>query len=137
MTSNTDQTLDEIEGRGWGDVPAAASRLVRTVHALRRKPIGQFGVEELRVLLSQQVSSDILVPHALDALERSPFAEGDYYPGDLLVAVLKLPGDYWEQHSDQAQRAEQITATVTSMNNPDALMDVVLSAVDTFRSRQR
>ncbi|WP_410636547.1 contact-dependent growth inhibition system immunity protein [Amycolatopsis sp. cmx-4-83] len=31
------------------------------------------------------------MPLALDLLERDPLAEGDFHPGDLLVALLKVP----------------------------------------------
>jgi hypothetical protein len=32
-------------------------------------------------------------------LLHSPLAEGDYYPGDLLDAVLRLPDDAWRRFS--------------------------------------
>ncbi|HEY3482955.1 MAG TPA: hypothetical protein VGL02_29085 [Streptomyces sp.] len=53
-------SLEQLENQSWEAPPAGATRLVETVHRLRRKPI----------------------------------AEGDYYPGDLLVAVLKVPRDH-------------------------------------------
>lgn len=40
-------------------------------------------------MFGQRESASVLLPRALDVLERNPLAEGDYYPGDLLVAVLK------------------------------------------------
>src|SRR5947209_14425970 len=96
VTNHESLTLEQIDGQVWGNPPADASRLVQTVHALRHKPVRQLGAEELRVLVSQQVSPDVLVPRALDLLEQNPLAEGDYYPGDLLVATLKLPADLWQ-----------------------------------------
>jgi hypothetical protein len=32
---------------------------------------------------------------ALAVLREDPLAEGNYYPGDLLHAVLRLPDDAW------------------------------------------
>jgi len=101
----TDQaSLEEIEGDFWGDPPTGATRLISTVHDLRRKPVGLLGVEDLRVLIAQQVGLPVLVPRALSALERDPLAEGDFYPGDLLVAMRRVPPDHWRAHPDQRAR---------------------------------
>ncbi|WP_328444715.1 contact-dependent growth inhibition system immunity protein [Amycolatopsis sp. NBC_00438] len=48
---------------------------MRTVHELRRKPLGTLSTlstEDLRVLLLQQESVDVLVPAALTLLEEDP-----------------------------------------------------------------
>jgi hypothetical protein len=81
------QSLEEIDGSPWGDPPADATRLVATVHRLRRVPIGRLDVEGLRVLIGHKVGLDALVPVALDRLQADPLAECDYYPGDLLAAA--------------------------------------------------
>ena len=97
-----DQSLEEIDGRPWGDPPADATRLVATVHRLRRVPIGRLDVEGLRLLIGQHESLDALVPLALERLESNPLAEGDYYPGDLLAAVLGVSGAHW--HANHPER---------------------------------
>jgi hypothetical protein len=81
------RTLDELDPPAR---PAADydSRLVTRAHDLRRKPIGDFTAEDLRIMIGQQVALAHLVPRALDALELNPLAQGDFYPGDLLQAVL-------------------------------------------------
>lgn len=131
-------TLEQIEGQVWADPPADASHLVRTVHGLRHKPVGQLGAEDLRVLLSQQTGVDTLVPYALNMLEANPLAEGDYYPGDLLVAILKLPAEYWRQHADQAGRVVQAVSPLTSAYIDDryAPVDVILPAIEGFRAQR-
>src|SRR6516162_957390 len=91
------KTLDELEGVVW-DVPAGSSRLVITCQRLRSKPIDEFSVEDLRIMISQGIGPQYLVPQAVAILGREPLAEGDYYPGDLLVAVI---GAAWLQgHAD-------------------------------------
>ncbi|MEU8815917.1 contact-dependent growth inhibition system immunity protein [Actinoplanes sp. NPDC048796] len=102
------QSLEEIEGKAWGEPPADASRLVATVYALRRRPVGALGVEGLRVLIGQKEGLEILLPLALDELERDPLAEGDFYPGDLLAAVVRVPHAYWQGHADQAARLRAV-----------------------------
>ncbi|VVJ23876.1 Uncharacterised protein [Amycolatopsis camponoti] len=129
-------SLEQIEDRHWGNPPADATRLIRTVYELRHKPIGSLDVEDLRVLLLQQESLDVLVPIALTHLEQNPLAEGDFYPGDLLTAVLKIPQAYWQQHPDQRSRASAVTGAVESLGNlddHDAPHDTIWQQINMFR----
>jgi hypothetical protein len=77
------KTLDELEGVVWGP-PNYDSYLVQTCHRLRTKPVGQFDVEDLRIMIGQNIGLPYLVPLALDRLEANPWAAGHMYPGDLL-----------------------------------------------------
>ena len=45
----------------------------------------------------------------IDKLERDPRAEGDFYPGDLLAAVRRVPDDYWSAHPEEATRLAAVT----------------------------
>ncbi|WP_433827519.1 contact-dependent growth inhibition system immunity protein [Actinoplanes sp. CA-015351] len=83
-----------------------------TVHALRSRPIGELGTESLRLLISRQVGLAVLVPEALGVLEADPLAEGDFYPGDLLTAVLRVPAEHWAVHPDQGARLRAVLAAV-------------------------
>jgi hypothetical protein len=105
-------SLEELERDFWGDPPADATRLIATVHELRHRPLAELGPEDLRVLIAQRVGLDVLVPRALDLLEADPLVEGDFYPGDLLAAVLRVPADYWAAHSGQLARARRIASSV-------------------------
>jgi hypothetical protein len=128
-------SLDQLEGRSWGAAPADATRLIRAAHDLRRKPIGDLGVEDLRLLLLQRVSIELLVPLALSRLEPEPLAEGDFYPGDLLVAVLKIPSAYWQAHPDELHRAVQLVEAVEKRGIlDDASHEIVRSGIDAFRA---
>ncbi len=71
-------------------------------------PGGEFGVEELRLLVGRQQSLSRYVPLVLDVLEQNPLAEGDYYPGDLLHAVLGVDAEYWRANRDQWERVDEI-----------------------------
>jgi len=104
-------SLEEIEGDFWGAAPGDATRLIAVVHELRRRPVGGLGPEDLRVLIGQQVGLAVLVPLALDRLEVDPLVEGDFYPGDLLVAVLRVPGGYWRDHPDELARARAVASS--------------------------
>ena len=89
------KTLDELDPPPWGE-PEYNSYLVTTSHRLRKKPIGEFDVEDLRIMIGQDIGSRWLVPLAVDVLERNPLAEGDFYPGDLFANILRLPKEFWQ-----------------------------------------
>lgn len=116
-----DLSLEQIEDDAWGDLPPDATRLIETVHRLRRKPIRSLTAEDLRVLLEQQVGLDVLVPRTLTRLEQQPLLEGHYYPGDVLASVLRLPPSYWSENPAQLARLERVIA---SIDDPDLATDI-------------
>jgi hypothetical protein len=126
-----DRSIEEIEGDVWGDPPPDATDLVATVHRLRRKPVRALTAEDLRVLMAQRVGLDAVVPSALERLADDPLLEGDFYPGDVLVAALNVPPTYWSGHSDRLARLD---AVVASVEGPDA--DLARD-IDAFRERTR
>ncbi|MFI1997040.1 contact-dependent growth inhibition system immunity protein [Actinoplanes sp. NPDC020271] len=131
MTDVREQSLEEIEGVAWGDAPADASKLIATVHELRRKPIGLLEIEDLRVLLGQREGVLVLVPRALDIIEHDPLAEGDYYPGDLLNAVLnRVPAGYWAAHPGESARLRALVGTIDLDEVDD---DELRADIATFR----
>jgi hypothetical protein len=105
------KSLQELEQQDWGE-PTYHSSLVTTCHRLRRKPLNQFTVEDLRIMIGQQISLSILVPLAVERLESEPLAEGRYYPGDLLAMVLNVDETFWTSHSDSFQRVRRVVGRV-------------------------
>jgi hypothetical protein len=79
------------------------------------------------VLVSQRVGLDAVIPRALALLEQEPLLEGDFYPGDVLVAVLKVPPSYWRTHPAELATLDRILGSVDS---PDLKTDI-----DAFRAR--
>ncbi|MDT7724985.1 MAG: hypothetical protein QOI21_1561 [Actinomycetota bacterium] len=131
-------SLEQIEDSYWGEPAADATRLVQTAHQIRRKPIGTLSVEDLRLLLGQQIGVAVLIPLALGELERVPLAEGDFYPGDLLATVLRLPHTYWQGHSAQRECLERIVQEVEKigdLNEHGAPHDVVWEQINDFHRR--
>lgn len=88
-------TIEEIEHVREPDPGRDATNLMRRCTALRRKPLSQFSTEDLRIMLGQQIAVPVLLPIAVAALIEDPLAEGDYYPGDLLYNVVRLPEQEW------------------------------------------
>jgi len=66
------------------------------------------------------------VPLALARLEHDPLAEGDFYPGDLLVAALRVPPAYWQSRPAEAARLRSIAGSVDLDElDPETRADVV------------
>jgi hypothetical protein len=126
------RSLEEIEDDRWGDPPADATRLVTTAYALRKRPVGALDAEGLRLLISQQIGLDTLVPLALGQVEQDPLAEGDFYPGDLLDALIRrVPDSYWQAHEDQRRRVR----TVAQALDPEETFDVLYNRATEFLRR--
>ena len=104
------KTLDELEGIVWGE-PTFDSHLVTTCCRLRTKPIDEFTVEELRIMIGQKIGLDHLMPLAIVALERDPLAEGDHYPGDLLANVVGC-GEWLRSHPNLLLRVVAVAKRV-------------------------
>ena len=93
---------------------------MRRCHALRSKPIDEFTIEDLRLMIQQQIGLRYLVPIALQHLRKDPLAEGDFYPGDLLAAILRVAGDFWQQKPDLSRALRNVIVALTH----DSTIDV-------------
>jgi CDI immunity proteins len=94
------RTLDAVDPPVWGPAPSDATHLVKRCHELRTKPLRDFTVEDLRIMIGQQIALKHLVPLALERLQADPLVGGDYYPGDLLASVLRAGAALWEWSPD-------------------------------------
>jgi hypothetical protein len=63
-------------------------------------------------MLSQQTGVSTLLPSAVDVLLCDPLAKGDYYAGDLLAAVLRLPDSVWASLKSERERLANVLAAV-------------------------
>ena len=91
--------LDTLDPPAWDPAPLDAT-LIRRCHQLRTKPLRDFTVEDLRIMIGQQVALSRLVPIALARLQPDPLVEDDYYPGDLMASVLRVDAAFWERFPD-------------------------------------
>jgi len=94
QTNWQDQTLESLENDVWTE-PDFDDHVRQKTHALRKTPLQRFTAEDLRILIGQSLSLPYLVPLAIEKLRQNLFAEGDFYPGDLLQSVLNLDPEYW------------------------------------------
>src|SRR5687768_15480469 len=96
---NLDKTLEQLENKIWPE-PEYDSYLVKTIHALRKKRLMEFETEDLRIMIGQNFILQYLIPLAIDQLKEDILAEGHFYRGDLLKAVLDSDKNFWIQHKD-------------------------------------
>lgn len=93
-------TLDTVDPPAWEPAPPDPTALVKRCHELRSKPLVDFTVEDLRLMIGQQIGLNRLVGLAHKRLQADPLVQGDYYRGDLLASVLGVDGAFWERSPD-------------------------------------
>jgi CDI immunity proteins len=121
-----EQTLEQLENDVWDDSELMTT-LVRNCHRLRKKPINQFTVEDLRIMIGQDIGTEYLMPKALKVLEVNPLARGDFYDGDLLHSLMKLYGEqgkYWKEHPENLNRARKVVSNALEIFNSRAPEDI-------------
>ncbi|MEV0304291.1 contact-dependent growth inhibition system immunity protein [Streptomyces prasinus] len=112
---NRDRSLEELERDRWPAPSADATRLVATAHTLRRRPIGELTVEDMRLLIGQDIGLPHLLPLALEVLRDNPMAEGDMYEGDLLSAVLTRNPAVWTESFELGRELRVIISKLTDL----------------------
>jgi hypothetical protein len=130
MTRNIDltKTLDELDPPPWGDAEYQSS-LVAACHRLRGKPIGEFSVEDLRIMIGQGIGLPFLIPLAVEALEQDPLAEGDSSPGDLLGSILGVEQGYWVREREWRDRVRAL------LDRLPELPEELVKPANAFRER--
>jgi hypothetical protein len=93
------RTLEQIDGQNWGSPETAPTGMVARCLRLRRTPLKNISLGDLRLLISQQIGLRTLVPTALRLVSQEPLLEADLYPGDLLSALLRIDKNYWSKTS--------------------------------------
>lgn len=93
------QSIEQMEGRDWGEVPLNSTNLIQKIYAIRKKKIKDLDIEDLRIMIGQNESLNILMPIAMKILSSNFLAGGDYYEGDLLKSVLIVEKSFWEHNA--------------------------------------
>ena len=82
------------------------------MYQVPRKPRSEWDDADLCALLGQKAGLPVLVPRVLDRLEQALALDGDHFPDDLLVALLRIPSSYWTAHSAERVRVEGVIASL-------------------------
>jgi len=91
------KNLEQLENNVWEE-PGYPSYLVTTIHSLRKKPLKDYTIEDLRISIGQNCNLEYLIPIALERLKENILAEGHYYKGDLLNNVLNSDPEFWKKN---------------------------------------
>lgn len=92
------KTIEELENQNFGNPGEAPTNMVKRCLELCRVPIGEFTVEDLRLMIGQNFSLRYLIPLAIEQLRKDIFVEGDCFPGDLLKNLLSVDKIFWQDH---------------------------------------
>lgn len=128
------RSLQDLEGADWGDPQSAETQMIARVLALRRKPLATLTNAELRLAVGQRVGLTILLDIAVEKVRENPLLECDFYPGDLLAALVRLDDKDWGSRTDL--RSEVAACFEDVMERPGEDADTFREAF-TFAFRQR
>ncbi len=84
------------------------SHLTITCYELRKKPISQYSVKNLRILIGQRIGLNYLIPLAIEQLEDNALSSGDLYDGDLLESVVSIGNNFWLANPELKNDLERI-----------------------------
>ncbi|WP_298018230.1 contact-dependent growth inhibition system immunity protein [uncultured Parasphingopyxis sp.] len=114
------KTLQELEGEDWGDPETAETPMIGRVLALRRKPLHTLSDGEVRLAIGQKVSLPYLLELAIERLRLDPLIEGDYYPGDVLSALVHLDEEDWHGKDDLRAELTKLFRKAMKQSTDDA-----------------
>ncbi|MFD0763569.1 contact-dependent growth inhibition system immunity protein [Mucilaginibacter lutimaris] len=92
------KSLENLENRRV-TVAKDSTTVVKRCTQLFGKPLNEYSIEDMRIMLGQQFGLDYLIPLVLEQLKIDILSEGDYYPGDLLTAILKVNITFWTKNN--------------------------------------
>jgi len=67
-------------------------------------PMARITPEDLLVALVHGWCLSVVVPMTLDLVEDDPLASSGQFAGDLIRALMEVPGSYWGRHPRQYAR---------------------------------
>ena len=77
-------------------------------HLLRRKPLKDLSIENLRLLAGQGIGFPWVLELAIEQLERNPWVESDHYEGDLFANVSSVRSEKWARYPELHARFRAI-----------------------------
>jgi hypothetical protein len=113
------KSLQEIDGDDWGDPETAETPMIGRVLALRRKPLRDLDDGEVRLAVGQKVGFPIVLEVAIRRLRADPLIEGDYYPGDVLAALVRLDEVDWGGRDDLRSELEALFRQAMEQSTED------------------
>ncbi len=101
------KSLESLEKDVWPK-PDFNSHLVTRASQLRKIPLNEFSTEDLRIMIGQSIGLAYLIPIAIETLKENVLADGDFYEGDLLQAVVKSDTEFWRMNPEYKSEVQKI-----------------------------
>ena len=93
------KSIEQLENDYWKEPSEFSTNLIERCFEYRKVAISELTIEQIRLLISQEIGTEYLMEIVLEILKQNIVAEGDLYEGDLLVAVSKIPTEFWSNNS--------------------------------------
>ena len=86
------KTISQLLHHEWvGPTPTHDDSFIQqNLYRLYHTKVADLDIEDVRFLINQEILLDDMMPIALGYLRMNILAEGDFYEGDLLNAVLSV-----------------------------------------------
>lgn len=94
--------------------------MIGKVLTLRRKPLADLTNGEVRLAVGQKVGFPYILELAMMRLRADPLIEGDFYPGDVLAALVRLNEEDWEGRNDLRAELAELFGQAMEQSNEDA-----------------
>ena len=128
MSQNNNKSLTDL----GVDIPSTSiqSSLVKACFIALETPICELENNDLRMLITQSIGLEFLIPRALELLEAEPFLSGGLYQGDMLAAVLSAPTQYWDDNKELNNRLVELKFEVEEIL--ETINEEILPTLDKF-----
>ena len=97
LETDLNKTIEQLEKR-YIKTQNSESFLISECYKLVKKPLKDFEIEDLRIMIGQSIGLKYLIPIAIKVLDHNILAEGDFYEGDLLKSVLTSENTFWKNN---------------------------------------
>jgi hypothetical protein len=124
---DTNKSIEQIHDLPT-ESPSFGSGLVDSALRFVKKPLRELKPSEIRLLISQQIGLTSLVPIAVHLLEENPLLETEYYPGDLLRAVVTIERAFWASNEELHRK---VLSVLESILEPP---QEIISDIERFKS---
>lgn len=111
---DTKMTLSQLEGKQINN-QKFESGLIQKCYKLYDKPLANYTVEDMRLMIGQDIGLKYLIPMAIEELELNPMVSGDSYAGDLLHSVINSDPEFWKENEAAKNKIEDIIKDTISI----------------------
>ena len=91
------KSIEQLEQDIWENPSEFPTDLIEKCYNYRKISIAELTNEQLRLLISQQIGIEYIIGIVLKKLKWNILTECDFYEGDLLITVSRLPTEFWNK----------------------------------------